>query len=1010
MPKKVFELAAELGLGAIDLVEKVKSFGMNVRNHMATLSDEEVNKVLSLLGEEKKKQGSPAKKVVKRSVSSDPKTKTTPSAQKAATGKVASKTAKPVSDSVSHKDDEAKDPLKKKSIIRRKVQDHSLQDKDDSLHEEEHEEFVAHSLQDEREFEEEAHSLHAQTSHDDEQVEMIHNETMDEEISEVSSVGPDDGEGTSDMSKNSVVDSQQEQTDQFPGKKKEDYPELRGLQVVFRPPARPEPVAKASVEAPPVQETPATSPTSSGREGPQKKKVYLDEKMHSFTPIYIPPKKAVEKTVAKSLSSQGDAKGKEEAAPKFRQVSTVAKTTSSNLSPFASKGFPKMDGEEEGRKRMGGLAAMMAKPKSKVRDIEQIRADEELKTYNVGVVGKAVYTPPGRKKVYSGAKKETLITAAKESKRFIGVHYGLYAEELSQKLNIKFDELRDRCLEIDLLVKPRDYLGLKLLENIVGLFQFKIKNLAFDENKVIKSQKRPQEGDSIIRPPVVTIMGHVDHGKTSLLDYIRRTKVAAGEAGGITQHLGAYTVQCNGQDITFIDTPGHAAFSSMRERGANVTDIVVLVVAADDGVMPQTRESVQICQSLNVPIIVAINKMDKEGANPERIKQSLLNFQLTAEEWGGETQYVPISALTGMGVDQLLESILVQAEVMDLQATTKGSAEGIVLESHLEMGRGPIVTVLVKSGQLKTGDVVVVGEQYGRARSLSDTLGKVIKSVLPSYSAQILGLDGTPKPGDKFHVVQSEREAKKIIDNRVLERKEALQRPIKKKVALEDFFSTQKDEQGKKVLRLILRTDVSGSFEALKSALEKMGNDEVGVEMVAGGTGAITDNDIQLADSIKGIVIGFNMRPVTSAQRLAEEKGIDVKTYRIIYELLDEVKLALEGLLEPDKVEKYIGRAEVRNIFTVPKVGTIAGSAVIDGKIERGCSIRLLRDGKIVHDGKISTLKRFKDDVKEVKSGYECGIALDSYNLVQINDIFEAYIMEQKKRSLEEKEPAQKMF
>jgi translation initiation factor IF-2 len=1037
MPKKVFELAAELGMGAIDLVEKVKSLGMSVKNHMATLSDDDVERIISLLGEEQKKQVTSQKKAVKKVGTSTggaavvvAKKKiptTTPTISPSTTVKKnqeLSKTgATPTKSSRSSTLPQEEGGHKKRAVIRRKVQDHSLQDREE--HRFEDEEPITGELFSEVKMTDEDiqdHDIHIGMQKDDiHGEEEKHEEIMSEDMiprqdlshnETVASGSESEEEDVVDRGAQSVANISKGTTEKTTGG--EDYPELRGLQVVYRPPVQTK--TEMNVES----QVDVTSPEKKAIEAserkeempPQKKKVYLDEKMHSFTPIYIPPKKVVAEPDLKKKDSPRSPmsveKEKVEGGAKFRQIDS---SSGHQLSPLSSKGLASSREEDDGRKRMGGLAAIMAKPKGKVRDLEQLRADEELKTYNVGLVGKAVYTPVGRKKIYTGSKKETLITETKESKRFIGVHFGLHADELCKKLHVKFDELRDRCLEIDLLVKPKDYLGLKLLESIVAIFQYKIKNLAFNESHVIQSKKTGVSSDSMLgRPPVVTIMGHVDHGKTSLLDYIRRTKVAAGEAGGITQHLGAYTVSCKGQTITFIDTPGHAAFTSMRERGASATDIVVLVVAADDGVMPQTRESVRICQASQVPIIVAVNKMDKEGVDPERIKQSLLNFELTPEEWGGDTQYVPLSALTGMGVDQLLESILIQAEVMDLKANVKGPAEGVVLESHVEVGRGPVVTVLVQAGELKTGQVVVVGEQFGRARSLMDPLGRPVKSALPSYPVQILGLDGTPKPGDKLHVVSSEKEAKLIVDNRVTERKELASKPQKKKVALEDFLTSQKDEQGKKILRLVLRADVSGSYEALKSSLEKMGNDEVGVEIVVGGTGAITDNDIQLADSLKGVVIGFNMRPVTTAQRLAEEKGVDVRTYRIIYELLDDVKLALEGLLEPDKVEKYIGRAEVRNIFVVPKVGTIAGSAVVDGKIERGCSIRLLRDGKIIHDGKISTLKRFKDDVKEVKSGYECGIALDNYGQVQINDIFEAYIIEHKKRLLELNEAQVKMF
>jgi translation initiation factor IF-2 len=498
-------------------------------------------------------------------------------------------------------------------------------------------------------------------------------------------------------------------------------------------------------------------------------------------------------------------------------------------------------------------------------------------------------------------------------------------------------------------------------------------------------------------------MGHVDHGKTSLLDYIRKAKVASGEAGGITQHIGAYSVVTDKATLTFLDTPGHAAFGAMRQRGANVTDIVVLVVAADDGVMPQTVESIKFCKNAGVPIIVAVNKIDKPGANPDKVKQGLVEHGLLAEDWGGETQFVHLSALTGAGVDNLLEAIALQAEIMDLREDPKGPAEGIVIESKIEVGRGPVATIIIQKGTLNKGDAIVVGETAGRARSLMDFSGKVLNSAGPSTPVQILGLELVPSPGDVVNVVKNEREAIKIVENRINERKAMASASVEvKKVSLEDFFASAQNnsEVEKKVLKLIVRSDVQGSFEAIRTAVQQLGNSEVSVEVIAGGVGAITDNDVNLAASTKAIIMGFNMRPVTTARRIAEEKGVDIKTYSIIYELINDVTMALEGMLAPERIEKYIGRDQVKETFSIPKIGTIAGTSVIDGKIERGCNIRLLRDGKIIYDGRLTTLKRFKDEVKEVKNGYECGMSLENFNDIKQEDLIEAYIMEERKRTL----------
>jgi translation initiation factor IF-2 len=577
------------------------------------------------------------------------------------------------------------------------------------------------------------------------------------------------------------------------------------------------------------------------------------------------------------------------------------------------------------------------------------------------------------------------------------------AGELAQKLSQRFESFANKALEMNLLVREDDYIGVKLSNQLAGLYNYRVEDKAFSEEAILNKPTGEDKSAFPTRNPIITIMGHVDHGKTSLLDYIRKAKVASGEAGGITQHIGAYSVNVKNSTLTFLDTPGHAAFGAMRQRGANVTDVVVLVVAADDGVMPQTVESIKYCKNANVPVIVAVNKIDKPAANPDKVKQGLVDYGLLPEEWGGETQYVHVSALTGEGVDNLLEAIQLQAEIMDLRENAKAPAEGVVIESKIEVGRGPVATILVQKGTLSKGDAIVVGETSGRARSLMDFSGKMLNSAGPSTPVQILGLEQVPTPGDILNVVKNEREAQKIVDNRINERKSMAATNVEaKKVSLEDFFANAQNnsEAEKKVLKLIIRSDVQGSYEAICSAVEKLGNSEVSVEVIGGGVGAITDNDVNLAASSKGFILGFNMRPVTTARRIAEDKGVDIKTYSIIYELINDVTLALEGMLTPERIEKYIGRAQVRETFNIPKVGMIAGCAVIDGKIERGGNIRLLRDGKIIHDGKLSTLKRFKDEVKEVKNGYECGMALENFNDIKVEDIIEAYIMEEKKRTL----------
>ena len=662
--------------------------------------------------------------------------------------------------------------------------------------------------------------------------------------------------------------------------------------------------------------------------------------------------------------------------------------------------------DSSSKKRVSGLAAMMGgkvKMVGRGQHLTQQRADEELKNYAaLTSIGRPLYTQVRKKKSYLGPTAQTIITEMKEAKKVIELDKGTLLGDLAPKLKVKFADLADRVLDLNLLIKEDDYVGIYLANEIAQLYGHKVKDVSFDEAQVLGKKEAPATSDAPARPPVVVIMGHVDHGKTTLLDYIRQAKVAAGEAGGITQHIGAYQVKVKDKIITFLDTPGHAAFSNIRQRGANATDIAVLVVAADDGVMPQTVESIRFCQQAKVPIIVAVNKIDKENVNPDRVKQQLTEYNIVAEDWGGDVQFVPLSALTGQGVDNLLESIVLQAEMLELKAPTKGNAEGVIIEAKLENGRGPVVTALVQKGTLHKGDGLVVGETFGRARSLTDFMGRDLKSAGPSTPVQILGLEKVPFPGEILNVVKNEREAKKIVDHRILERKEAENVPAKKMVSLEDFFASNQDSEEKvKTLSLIVRSDVQGSYEAIKSAAEALGNDEVNARVIGGGVGPINDNDVNLAISAKAVILGFNMRPSTTARRLAETRGIEIRTYSIIYELLDDVKNALEGLLEPIKREHYIGRVEVRETFNLPKVGMIAGCLAVDGKIQRGCQVRLLRDGKIIYDGKLASLKRFKDDVKEVATGFECGMALENFNDIKVGDTIEAYQIEILKRSLD---------
>ncbi len=498
------------------------------------------------------------------------------------------------------------------------------------------------------------------------------------------------------------------------------------------------------------------------------------------------------------------------------------------------------------------------------------------------------------------------------------------------------------------------------------------------------------------RPPVVTVMGHVDHGKTTLLDAIRETKVAAGEAGGITQHIGAYQVEIKGKKITFLDTPGHAAFTAMRARGAQVTDIAILVVAADDGVMPQTVEAINHAKAANVPIIVAVNKIDKPNANPDRVKQELTEYGLLAEDWGGDTICVPVSALRKEGIDDLLENVLLVAEMRELKANQERNARGFVIESELDKGRGPVATVLVQKGTLRIGDSIVAGTVAGRVRAMTNDKGKSVKKAGPSMPVEVVGLADVPQAGDVFVVTDEEKAARLVAESRKEKQREEMLKKTSR-VSLDDLFSRIKEGEVK-VLGIVLKADVHGSAEAMKQSLTQLTNDEVRVNVIHAGVGAITESDVMLAAASNAIIIGFNVRPDVVAKRIAEREQVDIRTYRIIYEAIDDVKAAMTGMLEPEFKEAVLGRAEVRATFRVPKVGVVAGSYVIDGKITRSASVRVLRDNVVVHEGGIESLKRFKDDVREVSEGFECGIGLANFNDIKEGDVIEAYVMEEVKR------------
>ncbi|ABS22701.1 translation initiation factor IF-2 [Bacillus cytotoxicus] len=571
--------------------------------------------------------------------------------------------------------------------------------------------------------------------------------------------------------------------------------------------------------------------------------------------------------------------------------------------------------------------------------------------------------------------------------------------ELANKLGKEPSEIIKKLFMLGIMATINQDLDKDTIELIASDYGIEVEEeVVIDEIEfeTFIDEQDEEEGDLKERPAVVTIMGHVDHGKTTLLDSIRNSKVTAGEAGGITQHIGAYQVEVNDKKITFLDTPGHAAFTTMRARGAQVTDITILVVAADDGVMPQTVEAINHAKAAGVPIIVAVNKMDKPAANPDRVMQELTEYELVPEAWGGDTIFVPISAIKGEGIDNLLEMILLVSEVEEYKANPNRYATGTVIEAQLDKGKGAIATLLVQNGTLRVGDPIVVGTTYGRVRAMVNDIGRRVKVAGPSTPVEITGLNEVPQAGDRFMAFADEKKARQIGESRAQQALLA-QRGEKSKLSLEDLFQ-QIQEGDVKEINLIVKADVQGSVEAMAASLRKIDVEGVKVKIIHTGVGAITESDIILASASNAIVIGFNVRPDVNAKRTAESENVDIRLHRIIYKAIEEIEAAMRGMLDPEFEEKVIGQAEVRQTFKVTKVGTIAGCYVTDGKITRDSGVRIIRDGVVIYEGQLDTLKRFKDDVKEVAQNYECGITIEKYNDIKEGDIIEAFIMEEVKR------------
>jgi translation initiation factor IF-2 len=746
---------------------------------------------------------------------------------------------------------------------------------------------------------------------------------------------------------------------------------------------KPAPETQESQEAPADQ---VESPVTLKEKKP--KKVVKKSKKESAAKIIQLPVKPVEKTPEKKVAALEKPTGKVKRMP-----------------PRPPKTKPVVPPPEI-------LAKETKKKKSKQKYAEDIEGNKKFLKKKISfrkksvIEGAALYDSGYRtRKPRKGAKgkavatgQKTQITTAKAIKRRIKIDDAIVLSELAKRMGIKSGEMIKTLMGMGVMATVNQSIDYDTAVLVAAEFDYEVERATFEEEEILR-QKTDAPEKLQERPPVVTIMGHVDHGKTSLLDVIRKTHVTQTEAGGITQHIGAYRVATDKGQIAFLDTPGHEAFTAMRARGAKVTDIVILVVAADDGVMPQTIEAINHAKAADVPIIVAINKIDKTNADPERVKRELAENGLTPEDWGGDTIFVQVSAKQEQGIDELLEMISLQSEVLELKANADKLAYGHVVEAKIDTGRGPVATVLVQDGTLRNGDPVVCGIHFGKIRALLDDKGVQVESAGPSIPVEILGLSGVPVAGDEMIALDDEKSARQVSMHRI-QRQRSKELAQTNRVSLENLFE-QMQQGDVKDLNIIIKADVHGSIEALTEALTKLSNEEVKVNVVHSATGTVTESDIPLAAVSNAIIFGFNVRPTTKVQAIANEENVDMRFYSVIYDVIKDVKGAMVGLMESTYEEHLLGSAEVRELFQIPKIGTIAGCHVTDGKIERRQKIRVVRDGVVFYEGKNSSLRRFKDDVKEVQAGYECGIGIEHFNDIKIGDVLECYYMEEIKPAIE---------
>jgi translation initiation factor IF-2 len=737
--------------------------------------------------------------------------------------------------------------------------------------------------------------------------------------------------------------------------------------VVAAPPSAKPEVAPPEVVVKPLEaEEPkkdeAKKPRRRMRKDTPAKIIKLPERVLEVTPEVIPAKPAeVVKPVA--------------AVPKLAEIVPITEEGEAGLRAKKKRGKRREEEEAADRRR---LAPSRRK---------EVFTGDDLYGERATVRGRKGATRPVVKEL-----RKPEITVPKAIKRRIRLDDAITLASLAKRMGVKATDVIKKLMGLGVMAALNQAIDFETASLVASEFNYEVEKVSFIEEDIMQAEPDRAE-DLGPRPPVVTIMGHVDHGKTLLLDAIRHTNVTEGEAGGITQHIGAYFVSLDGGDVVFLDTPGHEAFTAMRARGARVTDLVILVVAADDGVMQQTIEAINHAQAAEIPILVAINKTDKPNANPDRVKRQLAELGLTPEEWGGHTTMVEVSAKKGTGIEELLELILLQAELLELKANPSKMARGRVIEAKLDRGKGPVATVLVQEGTLRAGDPFVCGTFFGRVRALLDDRGRKVEKATPSLPVEVHGISGVPQAGDEFVVVADDKQAKQVATHRQLKQREAeLSRATK--VTLDNLFARIREGETKE-LKVVLKTDVQGSLEAILDSLQKLGTDEIKVRIIHSAVGAVTETDVMLASASDAIIIGFGVRAETKVQELADREKVDVRYYDVIYQIISDVRAAMEGMLEPTYKETFMGRAEVVQTFNIPKVGTIAGCMVKEGRVERGAKVRVLRDNVVINDSKVGSLRRYKDDAKEVRAGQDCGIGVENFNDIKVGDILETYGVEE---------------